>query len=893
MLISKNLNKIRSGKRNFVKTLCLVLGLSIVISVLPLGMPVTQPQPAQAQGQRMNTLVILVDDLDESAFNLLLNAGKLPNIQAQLIKKGVRFSNSFVAESMCCASRATFLTGRYPHNSGTYNVEGFESGLQGLVNKGIATTDGNEITSVDWFPTWLQAGGYYTGHIGKFMNTNQYGPGRKPGFDFWRFAGGFDARPGMYKVVGDDGLTSYPDVFQTKYFGDSAIEFLRKFPTTGKSSFFLTVAPMAPHVSVQQWVEVEPEDGSFSAALASYQVRGYDAFFDHPDPAIWERRIVVAELPSGEVNVYYRDRKGSTREAAQWQNWDLDNPAEQAFPGTGSEPIVAFNAFRFPDAPNTIRQHLVRGTQANDYTVYYRDIVNGQAGPFSVAGSAADLFPNPKDLPLVGLAIANLQDPPTPGSDIAQYVVHGDDANGYELRSRVRKNGAWQPWIKEFEMWDLNTSAFPIEDLDVVAVGEGKLDYQLIRKKDLSGPRTIYHMVARSSYITLTKPVAARREIPGDMTNPTIFNDEDAQFKTMSSAANPQAQYPHVIWGSRLFADGNWAFRRATQSYAPSLYPGGVLPAGSLRTDGPDGFSPRPGFDVPNLSKANFNHCAGNLPWICQTWPNTSEEVVGGKTQLDYLRRSNLDRFEAMLSVDVMVGQIFQELANKNMLGNTLVIFTSDNGYYQGEHRLGNKIFAYEEGLRVPLVIRPPGSTITNGVINRNTVVNIDLAATILDYASLWNLTNRAKVDGRSLRPILVAKAPQVVSWRKWFLVEHRYPRPEPDLAAGWTWGIPDFRGLRTGVEATDQEGKNHLYVEYTDDPAVQNDPVQYELYDLNVDAFQMTNKQAEPAYQGKKKLYVNLVNGLVNCAGDSCRLWDASGSLVAPTPTSPSKTIP
>lgn len=226
----------------------------LVLAVLAIGIATSvylvqtkQIFQNKAAGSRPNVLVFMVDDLDEGSFNQLLAANKLPNIKKYLLDKGVRFTNSFVTESICCSSRASFLTGKYSHNSGVWQVFGTEAGMRGLATKGLIG---------DWFPTWLQNNGYYTGHVGKFMNTYEYGPGKKPGFNYWRNITGYDNRPGMYYVWADTNPTPFnPDSYQIKYINDKANEFLNNFSNQQAGNFFLELTPHSPHVFVYSWRE--------------------------------------------------------------------------------------------------------------------------------------------------------------------------------------------------------------------------------------------------------------------------------------------------------------------------------------------------------------------------------------------------------------------------------------------------------------------------------------------------------------------------------------------------------------------------------------------------------------------------------------------------------------
>ena len=93
---------------------------------------------------------------------------------------------------------------------------------------------------------------------------------------------------------------------------------------------------------------------------------------------------------------------------------------------------------------------------------------------------------------------------------------------------------------------------------------------------------------------------------------------------------------------------------------------------------------------------------------------------------------------------------------------------TSDNGYYLGEHQLGDKRSAYDESLRVPLLVHLPGNDAKRGATSDALVLNIDYAPTILDFAGAEPLP---EAQGRSLRPLLAGETPK--DWRTSFLYEY------------------------------------------------------------------------------------------------------------------------
>ncbi len=128
-------------------------------------------------------------------------------------------------------------------------------------------------------------------------------------------------------------------------------------------------------------------------------------------------------------------------------------------------------------------------------------------------------------------------------------------------------------------------------------------------------------------------------------------------------------------------------------------------------------------------------------------------------------------------AIDQCVGRVLDALENTGHAKDTIVIISSDNGYYLGEHEMGDKRSAYDESMRVPLLIRMPAESAKRGITCDAMVLNIDYAPTILDFAGAGPLPDQ---QGRSLRPLLSGEAPD--NWRKAFFYEYfkepRYTSP-------------------------------------------------------------------------------------------------------------------
>jgi N-acetylglucosamine-6-sulfatase len=157
------------------------------------------------------------------------------------------------------------------------------------------------------------------------------------------------------------------------------------------------------------------------------------------------------------------------------------------------------------------------------------------------------------------------------------------------------------------------------------------------------------------------------------------------------------------------------------------------------------------------------------------------------------------DRLRALAAVDDLVDAVCATLQTTGALDRTYVIFTSDNGVLEGEHRQAHgKNGPYEEAIRLPLVARGPG--VPAGATSDALVATIDLAPT---FADLAGVAAPSFVDGRSLVPLLRGQSPD--RWRQALLLEG-FGGLGDNSASTIVEPVPPFTGLRTA---------NALYVEY------------------------------------------------------------------------------
>jgi len=124
-----------------------------------------------------------------------------------------------------------------------------------------------------------------------------------------------------------------------------------------------------------------------------------------------------------------------------------------------------------------------------------------------------------------------------------------------------------------------------------------------------------------------------------------------------------------------------------------------------------------------------------------------------------------------LLSVDENVGRLLRQLDADGIAGNTIVMYTSDNGFFLGEHGLFDKRLMYEPSIRVPMLVRYPARIRAGQVDSTHMALNIDVAPTLLDLAGIptpqW-------MQGKSFAPILTGAT---IPWRDAFLYEYyEYP---------------------------------------------------------------------------------------------------------------------
>src|SRR4051794_4227390 len=283
------------------------------------------------------------------------------------------------------------------------------------------------------------------------------------------------------------------------------------------------------------------------------------------------------------------------------------------------------------------------------------------------------------------------------------------------------------------------------------------------------------------------------------------------------------------------------------------------------------------GTPLPRLAGFNEKDITDKPKWLRKQARRRLTKKQAGLIAIERRRQE-----EQLLSVDQAVGKLVQTLENEGTLDDTYIIFSSDNGFFRGEHRIATgKYLPYDPAARVPLVIRGPG--IPSGGVSNELVWNGDIAQTIVQIASG---AQDDSLDGRSLLPF--AQQPTLRSTRPVLL--------EGDTGPGGT-GAESAQSAsararearvhvegRRGVKNLEQEPDAIKSATNTDSaPAyrsIRTDRYEYtvyangqsELYDMRRDPAQLRSLARDRRYRFVRKWLYDQLVPLSACVGPSCR---------------------
>ncbi len=207
------------------------------------------------------------------------------------------------------------------------------------------------------------------------------------------------------------------------------------------------------------------------------------------------------------------------------------------------------------------------------------------------------------------------------------------------------------------------------------------------------------------------------------------------------------------------------------------------------------------------------------------------EGLEGSELKKWKYQRYMEDYLACIASVDDNVGRLLDYLDEAKLTDNTVVVYTSDQGFYLGDHGWFDKRFMYEESLRMPLLVRYP-SMIRKGAVNNDIVLNLDFGPMLLDLAGAAVPDD---MQGESFKSLLKGKKP--TNWRT-SMYYHYYEYPGPHA-------VKRHYGIRT-----ERYKLIHFYY----------DIEAWELYDLEKDEHELNNIYDDPKYAGiVKELKVEL----------------------------------
>jgi arylsulfatase A-like enzyme len=254
--------------------------------------------------------------------------------------------------------------------------------------------------------------------------------------------------------------------------------------------------------------------------------------------------------------------------------------------------------------------------------------------------------------------------------------------------------------------------------------------------------------------------------------------------------------------------------------------------------------------------------------------PGSGQRALLGAQQLENLDRQYRLRVLSMQAVDEMIADLIGTLEQTGQLARTYIIFTSDNGFHLGQHRLpGGKTTAYEEDIHVPLLVRGPG--VPKGRSMSALVANVDLAPTI---AELAGVKPPPFVDGRSIVPLLHGKTQN--DWRTAVLIES-YPGNGPDVRgargarAGRGARAAARRAGRAAVAADSTPAARYIALRTDRYTFVLHANGAQELYDLRADPDQLSNL-AGRTNQATLQALSSWARAMHQCQGAQCRNVEA-----------------
>ena len=337
-----------------------------------------------------------------------------------------------------------------------------------------------------------------------------------------------------------------------------------------------------------------------------------------------------------------------------------------------------------------------------------------------------------------------------------------------------------------------------------------------------------YRTAMMGKYLNGYRP--ASRHVPSGWTTWNVAGNAYAEFNYNLLQNDRIVRYgnrPADYLTDVLAAKGSGFINQSADAGKPFVMELATFAPHAPYTPAPRDAARFPGLKAPRgkaFDKANVNPPS----WLAGRKPLTAAQIAA----IDGAFRK---RVQAVQAVDDLIGRIKATLRARGLLDNTYIVFSSDNGYHMGEHRLmPGKMTAFDSDIRVPLIVAGPGVP-KDRVVSR-IAENIDLNPT---FAQLAGTKPSPTADGRSLVGLLRGKP--VRKWRRAVLIEHHGPdnrAGDPDRPTGPSGNPSTYEAIRT---------RDAVYVEYRDG--------EREYYDLRRDPAERRNVYASLSAREKAKL--------------------------------------
>ncbi|MEL6140203.1 MAG: sulfatase [Bacteroidota bacterium] len=293
--------------------------------------------------------------------------------------------------------------------------------------------------------------------------------------------------------------------------------------------------------------------------------------------------------------------------------------------------------------------------------------------------------------------------------------------------------------------------------------------------------------------------------------------------------AKPASEQPYFLYLSHKAVHAEFkpaqrhrgVYRDVEIQYPPTMYPPDVDLQNYRSVTAP----------VPTLKERRR---AIEVNYRYEAVPKWVKEQRNSWHGVDYMYNGQMDfntfyrnYLETLLGIDESIGAVLQKLEELDQLENTVVIYMGDNGFSFGEHGLIDKRHAYEESMRVPLLVYAPGRFTSSEL--KSVVANIDIGPTILDLAGVATPDD---MNGKSFAPLLGGE--EVADWRENFFYEYYWERPFPQtptvhavrsdrykfIRYQGIWDLNEFYDLRSDPN----EARNLIdHPDYQDEIAAMN----------------------------------------------------------------------